>query len=177
MFSVDDLIKNATNQTQKIKSPNKYDENLQVFPINDKQHLNNHLNYLFRTDAGQKWTNELTNGNAYIIKEPYSDKIEILFADTIDGRRAFKALVQSRIKWRAEDKGKTVDEFISELCQTRVDYKDNTVFSFTDRVEADTLDLLNDVAESTKGFDLICLVVHTDQKENYVHTHMLFCME
>ena len=177
MGMIDDLIANAKQRPAKAaKRRNKYDIDLQVLLINDEWHLENHLNYLFRTDKGQKWTNELTPGNAYIIKEPCGDGFEWVATDTLDERQELKRLVQSRIRWRAEDRGVSVKEYVPALSQTRVDYRDSGVYSFTDEVQADTEELLQDVTENTEGFDLICLVVHVDQKENFVHTHMLFCM-
>ena len=76
---------------------NKYEKNLGWLPINNSSHLNNHLNYLCRTDSDQKWTNELTSGNVYIFQTP-SGSLKIATANDADERKIFKDLVKTRIK-------------------------------------------------------------------------------
>lgn len=47
-----------------------YDEG--ELPFTDVFHLYNHLNYLFRTDKGQKWTNERTERDFALFDPPVS---------------------------------------------------------------------------------------------------------
>lgn len=174
--SVENLIKSALERTGKNANSNKYNKNLKVLPINDLSHLKNHLHYLFRTDIEQKWTNELTPNNICIYNCYPEGNFEFIYADNLKGRKMLRNITESRIKRLAAIKKKTIASLAHELYQIRADYMSSTTFAFDEGVETDTVDLLKDIPRSIKGFQLICAVVHTDQKENYVHIHLLFCI-
>lgn len=176
-MNIDEMINAAKEQQAKVEHKNRYDENLQSLPINDKIHLYNHLNYLFRTDAGQKWTNELTDSNTYMFYLPSHEKFNFEYVRSLEERTEFKKAMLQRIKTIAEEKGKTIDRYAKKLSQLRVDYLDNAVFSITDAVKKDTVELLANIKESYSGFTPVCSVIHTDQKENHVHLHVLYLMD
>lgn len=152
---------------------NKYEKNLGWLPINNSSHLNNHLNYLCRTDSEQKWTNELTGGNVYIFQTP-SGSLKLATANDADERKIFKDLVKGRIKKEAAARGLTLGDFSTKLKQLRSDYMDENACSFTQTIKADTLELLRAVSESVSGFQLVCAVVHVDQEDCYLHLHVLY---
>ena len=175
-MNIDEMINAAKEQRAKVEHQNRYNENLQRLPINDKVHLYNHLNYLFRTDAGQKWTNELTDNNAYMFYLPSHEKFKFEYVRSLEERTEFKKAMIQRIKTIAEAKGKTIDKYAKKLLQLRVDYLDNAVFGITDAVKKDTSELLANIKADNPGFTPICSVIHADQKENYVHLHVLYLM-
>lgn len=176
-MKLDDLINNAKEQKTSVIHKNKYDTNLPSLPINDKIHLYNHLNYLCRTDSGQRWTNELTNDNPYMFYLPSHEKFQFFFANNLEERIKIKEHILEKIKNLAETKGLKLDKFAKKLQQIRVDYLDSTVYGFNDAVKSDTVEFLNELAKHNPKFNLICSVIHTDQKENYVHIHFLYLID
>lgn len=181
-MKLDDLIKKATSKKGSPvpehapqKRTNRYQLNLNYCGIEDKRHLNNHLNYLFRTDAGQKWTNELTSQNAYAFCFPSDPGFKLEFARDAKERRRFKDDLSKTIENMAKAEGSTKDEFSRLIMQIRTDYLEPNVVGFTKNVEEDTVELLSMLERDNDAMRLICAVVHVDQKENYVHIHLLYC--
>lgn len=174
-MALDDVIARAQSQANAQNKPvNQYEKQLQLFPINDQTHLSHHLNYLFRTDSQQKWTNQFTDGNVYISIDE-NRVIHLDAADSKEKREEMKARARAEIRKRAKARGVNAESFAKELKMSRLDYLDNAVFSFTERVKADTVELLQSICSSGFGLDLIYAVVHIDQTRNYVHLHLLFC--
>lgn len=152
---------------------NKYDFDLKVLPINDLSRLDNHLNYLCRTDARQKWTNELTGGNIYFYRAT-SGGFQFSAIEGREEREKFKRYVMYNIQRDAALRGLSEKEFVHCLKQGRSDYRDEAVYEYTEAVHDDTVELIKRLQREIDGFRLVCGVVHTDQKQDYVHIHLLY---
>lgn len=178
MLSVDDVIYMANVKREK-QRVNKYDKKINVLGINDVSHLNNHLNYLFRTDNNQTWTNELTSRNVYIF---YEDSVEnpydFFTVNKKEERVNLKKYVLDSIKETAQVYGCDLEEYIANLRQIRLDYLDYNSYCFNDIMKNDTKNLLDELHNDNPNFEFFCAVVHVDQKKNYLHLHVLYheCM-
>lgn len=135
-----------------------------LLPFKNKRHLQHHLNYLFRTDGQQKWTNELTKRNMYIIEHkiynfgPEKD-LWILFKNGLE-----KSIKSEEADW-------------SKMYMCRIECPDSKIFHFNEKMLNEMIEILDEVEAKAdnEGLKFLCAVTHEDQKNNYVHFHMLFC--
>lgn len=178
---LDELIRRAKEKLEAAEKArresshtNKYEKEIKTMPISDLSHFGNHLNYLFRTDAGQKWTNELTGENRYAFCFPSDAQFAFLTAQEPGERRSFKEMVSKGVEARAKALGISKNDFCRTLIQIRTDYRDRET-KFTDLVEKDTKALLMTIEKEMPGKELLCSVVHTDQKDCMLHAHFLLC--
>ena len=130
-------------------------------PFSDASHLANHLNYLFRTDKNQKWTNELTNQNIVCIFD--GDATPIPFSDDLNSRK--------KVMERAKALCKNHD--IGLLQMMRCEYADNNIYVFDDGMYDDLVNIIKTMRDAN-GITLLLLVTHCDQKQLYTHFHIVY---
>ena len=126
--------------------------------FNDENHLNNHLNYLFRTDKAQKWTNEYTEENELFTFNK-EGKLESDLLDDPKERQMLKDGFFEALKTYPLDKLRTV----------RMECK-NDEYSFTEDMYTAMIIPMMDLH---KIFPVILFVTHVDQLDNYCHYHAI----
>lgn len=137
--------------------------------FNDKNHLVNFLNYLFRTDKKQKWTNELTDNNVFLMKS--TDGLNVI---------PFPRSIEERLKLR-DMMYKLVSGFI-EKDDLRYLKNDIAYLNIYDEETGDNCEhlldsgqveqLLSQVIWTKKsGTENIFSVAHLDQKDSVFHVH------
>lgn len=150
----------------------KIDSDVRVLSFNDESHFNNHLNYLFRTDFKQKWTNNITKLNTYAIPDYDNDGNITLwptfkrFPEALANRKNIVKLIlqtfkKSHMTWK-------------DLGFSRIDCMDSYEVSFSK-------DMLYEVLDWVRGFNnkykdkikVLFVVTHEDQLENYLHFHIV----
>lgn len=69
------------------------------YQMNDASHFYNHLNYLFRTDGGQKWTNDLTSQCVFVdpMRANGNVRKEVIFGD-LGHREQLRSMVLDGVK-------------------------------------------------------------------------------
>lgn len=123
-------------------------------------HFNNHLNYLFRTDRAQKWTNEHT---------PYNECYTMTKPDDI-------GVFRYDLKAREDIKNIFFDQWkknIDKLFFARVECPCDDIFEWDEGMyqEMQTImyDLMND------HYYPALIVIHNDQPREFCHFHILLC--
>lgn len=126
--------------------------------FSNKSHLSAHLNYLFRTDKDQKWTNEYTDNN-------------ILFTFTEEGKVDHDLLDSPEKRKELRD---MFYEYLSEIpldqlrmvrmeCTDDSDYFDDEMFK----------DMFKTMMNMHQVFPVLLFVIHVDQPDNYCHYHAI----
>lgn len=173
MSSLENLISGAKHKAaQKPKSYiNYYDSNIKLLPFNNLSHFKNHLNYLFRTDANQLWTNGKTDENVYIFRD--LENYEFTFANGLHKRDEYRRSIYETVKLNAKQDNRTIEKELEKIVMCRLDFFDSNVYLYDERIHFCTEQVLCDMEKNISGFHFICGVIHVDQIENYLHLHVL----
>lgn len=133
--------------------------------FSDGKHLQNHVNYLCRTDRLQKWTNELTEINiAWIFDD--GDTV-VPFGNTFNSRERLSVRIMKLCgKYNVLDN-------VRNLRMVRAEYKNSDIYFFDDTMLSDLTEIIVKMM-NVKGIIPITVVTHCDQKQNYTHFHMLY---
>ncbi|MED3469628.1 hypothetical protein [Bacillus thuringiensis] len=143
--------------------------------FNDKDHLVHFLNYLFRTDKKQKWTNELTTNNVFLMKKT-NELYVIPFPSSMEER------LQLRDKMYKLVSGIVEDNHLGIL-KNDIMYLDVHDKETGDNCEhllhaRQVEELLSDVIETEKnGTENVFSVAHLDQKDSIYHVHTIILSE
>ena len=119
-------------------------------------HLQNHINYLCRTDAGQKWTNRYTEGNLVIVGESVS-----AVGKNLKERKETAKTVRNIIR----DNEAHYDE-LRMCCVERQAYSGDGSLSVGDVIDA--VQYLAGALEE-RGMRILFAVVHLDQGDPHIH--------
>ena len=136
--------------------------NIRLFRINSKTHLTNHLHYQFRTDKGQKWTNEYTDRNMLILNnETYP------IGKTLEKRMALEREVRVFLE--------SIEADYSNLYMCRIEYLDNDVYHFDAKLLEEVMFIMQELDNELEEDNMTVLygVTHEDQIEEYMHFHLL----
>ncbi|OQR53184.1 hypothetical protein [Bacillus sp. CDB3] len=143
--------------------------------FNDKNHLVNFLNYLFRTDKKQKWTNELTDKNVFLMKS--KNELDVMrFPSSIEDRMQLRDMMY-----------KVLSVFLD---RNRLEILKNDII-YLDIHDEDTGEncehllnsgqveqLFSQLIETEKnGTENIFSVAHLDQKDSVFHLHTVLISE
>lgn len=141
------------------------------FSFSDTGHLENHINYLCRTDTAQKWTNELTAQNCAVIwdeKKEYQS-----FGSAFDQRCA----IADQIRALCKEQGIYDNtETFQNLRMLRGDYLNDKIFRFDLKMLTDIKEIITELSD-IDGIKVLCVVTHMDQQNHYVHFHILLLNE
>ncbi|PFX44587.1 hypothetical protein COL32_12090 [Bacillus pseudomycoides] len=143
--------------------------------FNDKNHLVNFLNYLFRTDKKQKWTNELTDKNVFLMKT--KNELDVI---------PFPSSIEERLQLRD-----MMYELLSEFldCNHLEFLKNDIIYlDIHDKETGDNSEhllnsrqveqLLSQLIETEKnGKENLFSVAHLDQKDSVLHLHTVLMSE
>ena len=135
---------------------------VRLLSFNNDEHLKNHLNYLFRTDRKQKWTNSITSKDMLLM-----DKKMFLFSDEVKERELMKDTILHKIDAAGADYRKTY--------MARIECHHPEITSFDEAVCEEVIDILHmlkAVAED-KDMAIVCAVTHEDQTDEPLHFHLL----
>lgn len=137
--------------------------------FNDKNHLVNFLNYLFRTDKKQKWTNELTNRNVFLMKT--KNELDVIpFSSSIEERLQLRDMMYKLLSV-------FVDRNHLEFLKNDIIYLDIFDKETSDNCEhllnsEQVEQLLSQLIELQKnGKENLFSVAHLDQKDSVFHLH------
>ena len=131
--------------------------------FNDEAHLNNHLNYLFRTDKGQKWTNEYTKDNElYTFDE--NGEIQLFPLSTPEKRQGLKEIFS-----------KFISNFsLEHLRMVRFVWAEEDVYDFTDEMYDS---MIIPMVDMHKVFPVLLFITHVDQLDCGCHYHAIIYVE
>ena len=133
--------------------------------FNDAAHIKNHLNYLFRCDKAQRWTNHITKGNFAIYSESDISKGKIAFFNkTLNELSAQAQFIEKKIK---DEKN-----FLKNARMLRIELIDDSMRFKESDIEFGRM--LYEAMVVSEGIIPICVVGHQDQEQNYLHWHMLY---
>lgn len=148
--------------------------------FSDVQHLYNHLNYLFRTDRYQKWTNEATEEDLAWLSEAGSGSVlEAHHFNGLDHRQEIHDACLAALKAHYSTGNLASANAYRNLFMARIVpvYSDEEGHLLGQ--EWYPLDTLDTVAGIWRAFarhesaTLLCMAAHLDQEEPN-HLHLLF---
>ena len=139
--------------------------------FNNKSHVSNHLNYLFRTDKSQKWTNNFTQFN-YFVRFKDGKLMHGMFPEKLEDRLVLKEDLKLDIFRELE-----VDNLNMIMFNINVN---NKIVSIDEMLEAvsvedllkNLLDFYSAVIFIDKDLFPVALVAHFDQINP--HFHLIF---
>lgn len=139
--------------------------------INDLGHKAHFINYLFRTDKDQKWTNELTKYNIYFMPDE-DQKWRIFTPQTDEERMNVKKIISSRL-----NQGYKTSKMRNDVCEI---YNDTGIPD--DKLEEVFMACIEEMHEVWKEENpkdkfiekTICFVMHCDQEERGLHIHRFY---
>lgn len=140
--------------------------------FNNKEHIEDFLNYLFRTDKQQKWTNELTINNLFMIKVKGELRI-INFPSSIEDRLKIKEMLHRLLLKKLENN--PLESFKNDIIYIDVHDKE-TGDNYEHLLNPEqTKSILSNVVEVEKDSEgNLFFVAHLDQKENVYHMHTVY---
>ena len=124
-------------------------------------HMTNFFNYLYRTDKGQKWTNELTVNNVDFL----ADGSKWKYVSDFNERREYKLEKHRAI---AKDSG------VRNVNEINVTPFEIFIVYFTDETDPNLVaqDAYNRAAEQDR-WEIVAMASHLDQPENPFHIHIV----
>ena len=141
-------------------------DNITLQPFTNAAHLQNHLNYLFRTDKRQKWTNKYSDTNLVIM-----DDMVYSAGRNIEERKKAQNMARKIIR----EHGVNYDR----LYMCRIECPDNAVYFFDKQLLDEAVYIIRELAKDLKsdGLKILFAVTHNDQTDVYLHFHLLICEE
>lgn len=134
--------------------------------FNNNNHIYNHLNYLFRTDSSQKWTNELSKYNCFI--DWTGDEIKLYdLPEDLKERVILKNQMKDYIVNKLAAENLTVNHLKMIRFETDTENFDNKTF-----IDA-VIDIMNSIEEFEKIVPIMAMT-HIDQEELSPHFHIIF---
>ncbi|WP_336992591.1 hypothetical protein [Bacillus toyonensis] len=143
--------------------------------FNDKNHLVNFLNYLFRTDKKQKWTNELTNNNVFLIKVK-NELVIMSFPNNIEERLQLRDMMYELLSKFVERSH--LDFLKNDIIYLNIHEKetgDNCEHLLNSRQVEQLLSQLIEIEKN--GSENFFSVAHLDQKDSVFHLHTVLMTE
>ena len=126
--------------------------------FSNKSHLSAHLNYLFRTDKDQKWTNEYTDNNQ-LFTFTEEGGVECDPLDSPEERKKFRDMFYEYLSEIPLDK----------LRMVRMECTDDSYY-FDDEMYKDMFRTMINIHQV---FPVLLMVTHVDQTDNYCHYHAI----
>ena len=152
-------VKKRKNASKKEEKRMEFDTtNVKLLPFVDWPHYQNHINYLFRTDAKQKWTTRYTKGNLMII----GDITYVIGKDLAERQKTAKV---------ARNIIKNIRADYSTLRMCCVECLGEEVYSSDESLVEDVMKAVKELAEGLKRDYMMILyaVIHMDQGDPHFH--------
>lgn len=131
----------------------------------DAAHVRNHLNYLFRCDKAQRWTNHSSKGNFAIYFESNINKGKIIFFDkTLNELSGYAKFLRERINKEKD--------FLKRGRMLRIELMDEAKRFNEANVEFGKQ--LYEAMVVADKISPICVVGHQDQEDYYLHWHLVY---
>lgn len=128
-------------------------------------HLHGHLNYLFRTDRQQKWTNEDTADNILVFMDGDNFAMQTCPED-LDERKAIK---------------KKVADYLIKLGYANSRYyyveADDHNLSWNSAMLDEMISILEYLKAVRPDLEMVLAVAHNDQPEIGCHFHIVFTVK
>ncbi|MCI9545769.1 MAG: hypothetical protein HFH60_03630 [Lachnospiraceae bacterium] len=139
-----------------------FSDNIQLLNFTGDSHVENHLNYLFRTDKKQKWTNKDTKYNAF--STPTKESFDLYgFSENLEERNLVKDIFKSKM----------LPSNYKNLYMTRIECTNPDIYYWNKEMVNEMKELVSDIMETQEDYIVLLVVIHDDQPENYTHFHML----
>ena len=166
----DKCKKNKVNKP--VKYEGKYSIPSTMIKFNDMEHLNNHINYLFRTDKKQKWTTKSTKKNMCI--NFYNNAITFKNLGDMEACFEEKDDLFVLMNYLAETNNQSFEEFVEHLYMFRSDYLDNDAKYLTKKLLEESKTFVEYTLNKNGAYKPLVGMLHADQPENYLHLHIIF---
>lgn len=135
-----------------------FDDDIKINKFKNGSHFSNHLNYLFRTDSAQKWTNELTPENkCYTMDNPEDIGV---FQFDLKARKAIKNRFFDQ--WNND---------VDHLFFARVECPRDDIFEWNEYMHKEMQSILYDLIK--EHYYPVLIVIHNDQPKDSCHFHIL----
>lgn len=139
-----------------------FSDEIQTINFTGDSHVENHFNYLFRTDKKQKWTNNDTKYNAFGL--PSKDGL------TLYG-------IPEDLKERTEIKNDIENMIMpfgyENLYMARVECTNPEIYYWNKDMISEMKELVADIKKTVLDYSILLVIIHDDQPQNYTHFHML----
>lgn len=135
-----------------------FGENIKIYGFDNESHFNSYLNYLFRSDNAQKWTNVHTSENeCYTMGNPDDTGV---FKFDLKMRKSVKDGFYNQ--WKYD---------MNHLYFARVECPRDDIFEWNKAMYKEMHIILHDMQK--RHYYPILIIVHKDQPNEYCHFHML----
>lgn len=140
--------------------------------FSDENHVQNFLNYLFRTDRKQKWTNDKTKDNLFVVIEKGVPRV-YKFGDTLKTRNELRDNVAAYLKTRSKNK---VDSLLNDILYYELfDKATDKELAYNDIAEDIRANIIaRTVLGTSKDSESVVFVVHVDQDASHEHIHSVY---
>lgn len=135
-----------------------FGENIKIYGFDNESHFNSYLNYLFRSDNAQKWTNKYTaRDECFTIGNPDDTGV---FKFDLKMRKSVKDGFYNQ--WKYD---------MNYLYFARVECPRDDIFEWNKAMYKEMHIILHDMQK--RHYYPILIIVHKDQPNEYCHFHML----
>lgn len=135
-----------------------FNNDIMLNEFKNGSHFSNHLNYLFRTDSAQKWTNEHTTENeCYTMGNPDDTGV---FQFDFKARRVIKNSFYGQ--WIHD---------VDHLFFARVECPCDDIFEWNEEMYQEMQTILYDLIK--EHYYPVLIVIHNDQPKEFGHFHIL----
>lgn len=135
-----------------------FNNDIMLNEFKNGSHFSNHLNYLFRTDSAQKWTNEHTTENeCYTMGNPDDTGV---FQFDFKARRVIKNSFYGQ--WIHD---------VDHLFFARVECPCDDIFEWNEEMCQEMQTILYDLIK--EHYYPVLIVIHNDQLKEFCHFHIL----
>ena len=131
-----------------------------LLPFSDERHLQNHINYLFRTDSRQKWTNCYTDRNLIIMGNTVYTT-----GKTLEKRKHTAAIVRNYIRHLKVD--------YKHLYMSCIECLDRDQDSYNDILITDVMNIMHDLDKELKMEDMRIIFAVTHEDQDNLHFHVI----
>lgn len=139
-----------------------FSDNIQLLNFTGESHVDNHFNYLFRTDKKQKWTNDDTKYDAFGL--PWEKTFSLYsFPEDLKERTLIKDDVKNMIQPYGYE----------NLYMARVECRNPDIYYWNKEMLDEMKELVASIMNNYQDYIIFLVVIHDDQPENYTHFHML----
>ena len=133
-------------------------KDLALLPFNGWPHLQNHINYLFRVDTRQKWTNPRTKKNLVIVRETVNN-----IGRTIEERKTMAKMARSIIKQQGA--------YYTQLYMCCVECLYEDIDSYDAALIDEVMEIMQEMDKelAKDGMRILFAVTHEDQENLHFH--------
>lgn len=135
-----------------------FGENIKSYGFDNESYFNSHLDYLFRSDNAQKWTNKYTTRDeCFTIGNPDDTGV---FKFDLKMRKSVKDGFYNQ--WKYD---------MNHLYFARVECPRDDIFEWNKAMYKEMHIILHDMQK--RHYYPILIIVHKDQPNEYCHFHMV----